>query len=110
MARFSRSPSSYARIRRAPNPEHHVGEEPAGLVRGGLYRFTRNPLYVGVPAAILGLAILLASRSVAVYGLACWLGMHLFVVFVEELHLRAKQAHAYEDYCRRVPRWIGHSR
>jgi protein-S-isoprenylcysteine O-methyltransferase Ste14 len=87
-----------------------VGEEPATLVRGGLYRFTRNPMYVGVLTAILGQAVLFASPSVAVYGLACWLGMHLFVVFIEEPHLRAKRGPAYEDYCRRVPRWVGPSR
>jgi protein-S-isoprenylcysteine O-methyltransferase Ste14 len=29
------------------------------------------------------------------------------VVLVEEPHLRRKQGPAYEDYCRRVPRWIG---
>lgn len=89
---------------------HLVGEEPAQLVRGGLYRFTRNPMYVGVLTAIFGQAVLFASPSVAVYGLACWLGMHLFVVFVEEPHLRARQGRGYEDYCRRVPRWLGPSR
>jgi protein-S-isoprenylcysteine O-methyltransferase Ste14 len=87
-----------------------IGEEPGELVRGGLYRFTRNPMYVGVLTAVLGQAVLFSSGSVAIYGLACWLGMHLFVVFVEEPHLRCKQGHAYEDYCRRVPRWIGISR
>jgi protein-S-isoprenylcysteine O-methyltransferase Ste14 len=87
-----------------------VGEEPAALVRGGLYRFTRNPMYVGVLTAIFGHAMLFASGSAAIYGLACWLGMHLFVVLVEEPHLCAKQGSAYEDYCRRVPRWIGRRR
>ena len=86
---------------------HLVGEEPAELVRGGLYRFTRNPMYVGVLTAVFGQAVLFSSGSVFIYGLACCLWMHLFVVFVEEPHLRAKQGRVYEDYCRRVPRWIG---
>jgi protein-S-isoprenylcysteine O-methyltransferase Ste14 len=94
-------------LRRA---RHLVGEEPADLVRGGLYRFTRNPMYLGVLMAIFGQAILSSSLSVAVYGLACCLGMHLFVVFVEEPHLRAREGRAYADYCRRVPRWFGRSK
>jgi protein-S-isoprenylcysteine O-methyltransferase Ste14 len=50
---------------------HLVGEEPAGLVRDGLYRFTRNPMYVGVLVAIVGQGVLFASNSVVIYALAC---------------------------------------
>jgi protein-S-isoprenylcysteine O-methyltransferase Ste14 len=38
-----------------------VGREPPSLVRGGLYRFSRNPMYVGVLAAVFGQAILFRS-------------------------------------------------
>ena len=84
-----------------------IGEEPAGLVRAGLYGFSRNPMYVGALVAIFGQALLFASPRIALYGLACWLFMHLAVVCIEEPHLRAKQGQAFEDYCRRVPRWLG---
>ena len=84
-----------------------VGEEPARLVRGGLYQVSRNPMYVGVLLVIFGQAVLFASTPIAVYGLAAWLFLHVIVVRVEEPHLRAKQGHSFEEYCRRVPRWLG---
>ncbi len=84
-----------------------VGEEPARLVRGGLYRFSRNPMFVGVLAAIFGQAILYASVRITVYGVVAWLILQLVVICLEEPHLRKKQGQSYEDYCRRVPRWLG---
>src|ERR1017187_8679972 len=80
-----------------------VGREPPSLVRGGLYRFSRNPMYLGVLAAVFGQAILFRSGDLAAYGLVLWIGFHLAVVAVEEPHLRAKQGAAYKEYCRRVP-------
>jgi protein-S-isoprenylcysteine O-methyltransferase Ste14 len=84
-----------------------IGEEPAGLVRAGLYRFSRNPMYVGVLLVVFGQALLFSSARIALYGLAGWLFLHLAAVCVEEPHLRAKQGATYEEYCRRVPRWLG---
>jgi len=84
-----------------------IGEEPTGLVCAGLYRFSRNPMYVGMLFVILGEALLFASSWVALYGLASWILVHLGVVRVEEPHLRAKHGQAFDDYCRRVPRWLG---
>ena len=84
-----------------------VGEEPAGLVRGGLYRYSRNPMYLGVLMVIFGQATLFASMSLAAYGAAAWLTFHLVVIGLEEPHLRAKQGAAYEEYCVQAPRWFG---
>jgi protein-S-isoprenylcysteine O-methyltransferase Ste14 len=84
-----------------------VGEEPAGLVCGGLYRFSRNPMYLGVLLVVFGQALLFASARIALYGLGGWLFLHLVVLCVEEPHLRAKQGKSFDEYCRRVPRWIG---
>ena len=47
-------------------------EEPDSLVHGGPYRFSRNPMYLGVLLVVFGQAAILASPRVAVYG-ACWL-------------------------------------
>jgi protein-S-isoprenylcysteine O-methyltransferase Ste14 len=84
-----------------------IGEEPAALVSTGLYRFSRNPMYVGVLLVVFGQAILFASGSLAVYGCALWAFFYMIVVFAEEPHLRATSGHAYEAYCRTVPRWFG---
>ncbi len=84
-----------------------IGEEPKGLVSGGLYRYSRNPMYMGVLTAIFGQAILFASPRIAGYGCVVLACFYLIVVLIEEPHLRATRGQAYEEYCRAVPRWIG---
>jgi protein-S-isoprenylcysteine O-methyltransferase Ste14 len=84
-----------------------IGEEPGKIVNRGIYRFSRNPMYVGVLSAIFGQAILYRSRAVTAYGLIVWICFHLVVVFLEEPHLRATRGEEYERYCRESPRWLG---
>ena len=76
-------------------------------MQGRLYSMSRNPMYVGVVLAVVGQAIVFASRAIAVYGAFLWLLFHLVVVALEEPHLRARYGEPYEAYCRRVPRWLG---
>ena len=84
-----------------------IGAEPPQVVRGCLYRYSRNPMYVGVVLLIFGQALLFKSRDVAIYGAAAWLTFHLVVVFLEEPHLRSARGPSYAEYCARVPRWVG---
>ncbi len=84
-----------------------IGEEPAGLVSGGLYRFSRNPMYLGVLLVVFGQAVLFASPLLAAYGCVAFLFFHLIVVFFEEPHLRATRGPSYDLYCHAVPRWLG---
>ena len=83
-----------------------IGEEPQQLVQGWLYHVTRNPMYVGVLLVVFGQAIVFASVNTAVYGVTLWVFFHLTVVLLEEPHLRAQFGPSYDDYCRRVPRWL----
>jgi protein-S-isoprenylcysteine O-methyltransferase Ste14 len=83
-----------------------IGEEPAGLVSGGPYRFSRNPMYVGVLLVIFGQAAVFASPRLAAYGCVVFLFFHLTVVLLEEPHLRATRGRSYEIYCGSVPRWL----
>jgi protein-S-isoprenylcysteine O-methyltransferase Ste14 len=84
-----------------------LGEEPPKLVRQGLYRLSRNPMYVGVLVAVFGQALVFRSLAVARYGVIVWLIFHLVVVVLEEPHLRNERGASYADYCRQVPRWLG---
>jgi protein-S-isoprenylcysteine O-methyltransferase Ste14 len=79
---------------------------PRRLVVKGLYRFVRNPMYVGVAWFVVGQAILFGSSAVGIYIACVWLICNLFVVFYEEPTLRRKFGAEYEEYCRRVPRWL----
>jgi hypothetical protein len=76
------------------------------LVTSGVYRFTRNPMYLGLTLIVLGWATFLCS----VWALA---GPVLFVLYIsrfqiepEERILSAKFGAAYSDYVSRVRRWL----
>ena len=79
---------------------------PERLVVTGLYRYVRNPMYVAVSAAILGQALLFASKDLLIYCALVWLAFHLFVYLYEEPKLRRSFGKEYEAFCRNVPRWI----
>jgi protein-S-isoprenylcysteine O-methyltransferase Ste14 len=81
-------------------------DAPKKLVRRGLYRYSRNPMYVGVLAVIYGWAILYQSIAVAVYGIVVACCFYSFVVFFEELILKRRFGIEYEQYCAEVPRWL----
>jgi protein-S-isoprenylcysteine O-methyltransferase Ste14 len=83
-------------------------DPPRRLVVRGLYRYSRNPMYVGVLAVIFGWALLFASASIAAYGVIVAVCFHLFVVLYEEPHLHREFALSYAQYRARVPRWLGH--
>jgi protein-S-isoprenylcysteine O-methyltransferase Ste14 len=81
-------------------------ERAAQLVVDGIYRFTRNPMYLGFATILLAWALQLASS----WALA---GPLLFVWFIdryqiapEERALRAKFADAFDAYVRSVRRWL----
>ena len=81
-------------------------EPPKKLVTRGLYRYSRNPMYVGVLTVIFAWAVLYRSRGVAVYALVVAVCFYSFVVFFEEPFLRRRFGADYEHYCREVPRWL----
>lgn len=81
-------------------------DAPKRLVVRGLYRYTRNPIYVGVLTVILGWAVLFRALSLVLYALALGIACHFFVVLYEEPRLRKDFGADYENYCSRVGRWL----
>lgn len=76
------------------------------LVTGGIYRFTRNPMY-------LGFALILLAQSCYLTNLYTSLGTLIFVVYIHRLQIMPEQrmllAHfgkEYIDYMQRVRPWI----
>jgi protein-S-isoprenylcysteine O-methyltransferase Ste14 len=76
------------------------------LVVTGLYRFVRNPMYVAVLLLIFGQMLLFANAALLAYGVAVWMGFHVFVVFFEEQRLQRKFPEEYPEYVANVPRWM----
>ena len=65
-------------------------DPPRHLVVRGLYRYVRNPMYVGVIAILLGEALLFGSLTLLWYAAAFFAVAHLFVVLYEEPALRGQ--------------------
>jgi protein-S-isoprenylcysteine O-methyltransferase Ste14 len=81
-------------------------DPPKKLVVEGPYRIVRNPMYWSVVSVMLGEALVFHSLALAELAVAFFVGTNLFVLFYEEPVLRRKFGAEYEDYCRRVPRWL----
>ena len=81
-------------------------DPPRFVVRGGAYRFTRNPMYVANLAILAGIAITFRSLAVAGWAGLMALTFHLFVISYEEPTLRDTFGESYEAYRREVPRWL----
>jgi protein-S-isoprenylcysteine O-methyltransferase Ste14 len=81
-------------------------DAPKVLVVRGLYRYVRNPMYVGVLLVVLGWSALFGSSALLIYAGSVGLFFHLFVVVVEEPILRRKFGESYEQYCSSVRRWL----
>ena len=78
----------------------------SALVASGLYRFTRNPMYLGMATLLLAWAVYL-SNVAALAGLALFIAyMNRFQIAPEERALRARFGEEFDAYCRRVRRWI----
>ena len=80
--------------------------EATSLVTTGIFRWTRNPMYLGLAAALVGWAAFLS---------AAWplLGPALFVLYVNRFQIRPEErvltelfGAEYTNYTRRVRRWL----
>ncbi len=76
------------------------------LVISGLYRFSRNPMYIGVMMILLGEAIFTQSLYLCAYSIIVLITFNLFILFKEEPRLKKDFSKAYEEYCKTVRRWI----
>lgn len=79
---------------------------PTTLVATGLYKWSRNPMYVGVFLILSGWAIGFRSRPLAFYAVAVLVAFHLRVVLHEEPWLARTFGEAWTQYRTRVSRWL----
>ncbi len=79
---------------------------PKRLVIQGLYRYSRNPMYVGVLCIIAGWAVLFGAGILAVYGALWFIIFSVFVRFYEEPRLTREFGDEYVAYRKRVGRWL----
>jgi protein-S-isoprenylcysteine O-methyltransferase Ste14 len=80
---------------------------PKALVVTGLYRYSRNPMYVAVLLILLGWSIGFRSGTLGSYAAMIAIAFHLRVILNEEPFLMRTHGQAWRHYASTVPRWLG---
>jgi protein-S-isoprenylcysteine O-methyltransferase Ste14 len=94
----------FRRARTTVNPMRPQAS--SSLVTGGIYRYTRNPMYVGLLFVLVGWAVLLSSPWTLAGPVACALYLQRFQIKPEEEALAGMFGAAYAEYAARVRRWL----
>jgi protein-S-isoprenylcysteine O-methyltransferase Ste14 len=81
-------------------------DPPKELVAVGFYRYVRNPMYVGILAMNIGHFLWFGYWNLLIYAIVVFLAFNAFVIYYEEPTLKRSFGPAYEEYTKRVPRWI----
>jgi protein-S-isoprenylcysteine O-methyltransferase Ste14 len=81
-------------------------DPPRHLVIVGLYRFVRNPMYVGILVLLIGWSFWAGSWMLACYTALMAVAFHLRVVLYEEPRLQSQFPEEWQAYSGRVPRWV----
>jgi protein-S-isoprenylcysteine O-methyltransferase Ste14 len=76
-----------------------------GLVTGGLFAHSRNPLYLGNVLILIGLFVLHGNPWVMGVGIPMFVVAYIAIVAAEEAYLASQYGPAYQAYMRDVPRW-----
>src|SRR5262245_48745398 len=78
----------------------------SSLVTSGPFRFSRNPMYLGIVVMLLGVALWMGSWPLLVAPVGFLVFMSLVFIPYEEQRLRDIFGEAYTSYTQRVRRWI----
>lgn len=76
------------------------------LVTSGVYRFSRNPTYLGMEIVLLSWAVVLASPAAALVSVLFVAYISRFQIRPEERTLATSLGQDYRDYLQRVRRWV----
>jgi len=76
------------------------------IIVSGVYRFTRNPMYLGMSLISLGIAMLAGSYAMVGTALLASVIIDRLVIVREEHYLEKRFGQSYADYKRQVRRWI----
>lgn len=81
-------------------------DETKQLVIGGLYRYSRNPMYVGVMLMLIGEALFTGSQNLWIYALFIFTCFYVFILVHEEPRLQKDFGDQYSAYRKKVRRWL----
>jgi protein-S-isoprenylcysteine O-methyltransferase Ste14 len=81
-------------------------DPPRRLVVLGLYRFVRNPMYIGLLGWVAGWSLIAGSAVLGVYTIVIAIAFHLRVIFYEEPTLARQFGNDWMQYRATVNRWL----
>jgi protein-S-isoprenylcysteine O-methyltransferase Ste14 len=94
-------------FRRAGTTKNPMTPQAASaLVTGGIYRFTRNPMYAGMVLVLLAVVVFFSNPLGLAGVVAFVLWMNAFQIAPEERALEARFGEDFRRYRERVRRWI----
>lgn len=76
------------------------------LVIKGMYRYVRNPMYVGVMMMLAGETLYMESLTFLIYTVIVFALFNAFIIFYEEPYLRKEFGQQYDRYRDHVGRWL----
>ncbi len=94
----------FVRARTTVNPLDPA--KASALVTGGVFAFTRNPMYLGMLLVLAGWGVWLANAGGFVVLLLYLAYMNRFQIAPEEAAMTRQFGRDYEAYCQRVRRWL----
>src|SRR3989339_1708191 len=81
-------------------------EPPKKLVVNGLYKYTRNPIYIGYFMILQGEFLFFGKFLLLIYFFLAIIGINIYVIFHEEPILKKRFGKNYEEYLEKIPRWL----
>ncbi len=81
-------------------------EVPQVLITSGVFKISRNPIYLGMALILFGEAILLGSIITFLFPLLFIIMTNIWTIPLEEKNLEKKFGRKYLDYKRKVRKWI----
>jgi protein-S-isoprenylcysteine O-methyltransferase Ste14 len=76
------------------------------IVESGVYRVTRNPIYLSMTVTLVGIALLARSGWHLIIAPLFMLAIHFTQIRLEERYLETRFGETYRAYRRRVRRWL----
>lgn len=96
--------AQFRRHHTTTNP--HTIDKTSALVTGGIYRFTRNPMYLGMLLVLVGTVFLSRDVLALLVVPGFIITLNRLQILPEERALRARFGGAFDAYCDRTRRWI----
>ena len=91
---------------RAETNFHPHRFDASSLITQGPYKFSRNPMYLGILFALVGWAIILGSVPALLGPLLCQQYLTRFQILPEEAYLNKRFGLIYQQHLQTIPRWI----